>query len=132
MLKKVTISPYAFPGLKLTIGDKRKILEETRTNRVKLSKEDILDIISKESGVGIHEIVSRSRKKEIVNARFIFCSIMKDYYDYSLVHIGEMAGGRDHTSVIHAIEQHRSRVKNEDSYRNLTSIIYEKISLKIK
>lgn len=132
MLKKVTISPYSFPGLKLTIGDKRKILEETRTNRVKLSKEDILDIISNESGVCVNEIISRSRKKEVVNARFIFCSIMKDYYDYSLVHIGELAGGRDHTSIIHAIDQHRSRVKNEDKYRVLTSNIYEKISLKIK
>ena len=132
MSKKVTISPYSFPGLKLTIGDKRKILKDTRTNRVRLSKEDVLDIISNESGVGVHEIVSRSRKKEIVNARFIFCSIMKDHYDYSLVYIGELIGGRDHTSVIHAINQHRSRVKNEDTYRDLTSNIYQKISLKIK
>ena len=126
MLKKVSISPYSFPGLKLTIGDKRKILKD-RTNRVRLSKEDVLDIISNESGVGVNEIVSRSRKKEIVNARFIFCSIMKDYYNYSLVYIGELIGGRDHTSVIHAINQHRSRVKNEDAYRDLTSNIYQKI-----
>jgi chromosomal replication initiator protein len=132
MSKKVTISPFSFPGLKLTIGDKRKILEETRTNRVKLSKEDILDIISKESGVSIGEIVSKSRKKEVVNARFIFCSILKDHYDYSLVHIGELIGGRDHTTIINAIDQHKSRVKNEDSYRNLTSNIYEKISSKTK
>ena len=132
MLKKVAISPYSFPGLKLTIGDKRKILKDTTTNRVRLSKEDVLDIISNESGVGVHEIVSRSRKKEIVNARFIFCSIMKDHYDYSLVYIGELIGGRDHTSIIHAINQHRSRVKNEDTYRDLTSNIYQKISLKNK
>lgn len=126
MSKKVAISPYSFPGLKLTISDKRKILKD-RTNRVRLSKEDVLDIISNESGVGVNEIVSRSRKKEIVNARFIFCSIMKDYYNYSLVYIGELIGGRDHTSVIHAINQHRSRVKNEDAYRDLTSNIYQKI-----
>ena len=126
MSKKVAISPYSFPGLKLTISDKRKILKD-RTNRVRLSKEDILDIISNESGVGVNEIVSRSRKKEIVNARFIFCSIMKDHYNYSLVYIGELIGGRDHTSVIHAINQHRSRVKNEDAYRDLTSNIYQKI-----
>ena len=124
MSKKVAISPYSFPGLKLTIGDKRKILKD-RTNRVRLSKEDVLDIISNESGVGVNEIVSRSRKKEIVNARFIFCSIMKDHYNYSLVYIGELIGGRDHTSVIHAINQHRSRVKNEDAYRDLTSNIYQ-------
>ena len=123
MSKKVAISPYSFPGLKLTISDKRKILKD-RTNRVRLSKEDI---ISNESGVGVNEIVSRSRKKEIVNARFIFCSIMKDHYNYSLVYIGELIGGRDHTSVIHAINQHRSRVKNEDAYRDLTSNIYQKI-----
>ena len=126
MSKKVAISPYSFPGLKLTISDKRKILKD-RTNRVRLSKEDVLDIISNESGVGVNEIVSRSRKKEIVNARFIFCSIMKDHYDYSLVYIGELIGGRDHTSIIHAINQHRSRVKNEDAYRDLTSNIYQKI-----
>jgi chromosomal replication initiator protein len=126
MSKKVAISPYSFPGLKLTISDKRKILKD-RTNRVRLSKEDVLDIISNESGVGVNEIVSRSRKKEIVNARFIFCSIMKDHYNYSLVYIGELIGGRDHTSVIHAINQHRSRVKNEDAYRDLTSNIYQKI-----
>ena len=130
MLKKVTISPYSFPGLKLSLGDKTKILKESIRNRVKLSKEDILEIISNESGIGVHEIVSRSRKKEIVNARFIFCSIMKDYYGCSLVYIGGLVGGRDHTSIIHAINQHRSRVKNEDMYRDLTSNIYEKISLK--
>ena len=127
MSKKVAISPYSFPGLKLTIGDKRKILKDRTTNRVRLSKEDVLDIISNESGVGVNEIVSRSIKKEIVNASFIFCSIMKDHYNYSLVYIGELIGGRDHTSVIHAINQHRSRVKNEDAYRDLTSNIYQKI-----
>lgn len=130
MFKKVKISPYAFPGLKLTIADKREILKDICSNRFKLTKDDILDIISKESGIGISQIISKSRKREIVNVRYIFCSIMKNNYNYSLVHIGELIG-RDHTTIIHAIKQHRNRVQNEELYRGLTTNIYEKISLKI-
>jgi chromosomal replication initiation ATPase DnaA len=131
MTKKKTpsISPYAFPGLKLSENDKRKIRYRLRLFKYRLTKDDILAIISEECGVTIQEIIMRSRKKEVVNARFMFCGIMKIYFGYSLQSIGDIIDGRDHTSVIHAITTFGNRFETEEWFRDTVKGIYEKIGI---
>jgi chromosomal replication initiator protein len=128
-MSRISVSPYVFPGLKLDLKEKRKIQSESRLNGYRLSKDEILLIIAEENGVTVNDIVKRSRKREIVNARFMFCGIVKDYFDYSLVKIGEFIDNRDHTSVIHGITEFKYRVQSEEPFRNIVNRIYNKIGV---
>ena len=48
------------------------------------------------------KVQSKSRKREIVLARQLYCFYMCFYTKLSLKRIGETIGGRDHTTVIHS------------------------------
>ena len=73
--------------------------------------------------------MAKTRKTEVVNGRFIFCGIMKEYFGYSLKKIGEFVGGRDHTTIIHSVEKYHDRYQNEEHYRVLVNNIYNKIGI---
>lgn len=129
---ELILNPYVFPGLKINEKEKRKILSSSIHNHYKISKEDVLEIISQEVGVTMSQIVKRTRTKEVVDARFIFCAILKDHFGYTLQRIGDEMDGRDHTSIRHAIIEYRNRVYQEERFRNLVNNIYNRIGFKTK
>ena len=53
---------------------------------------------------------------------------MKKHFTYSLKRIGSIVH-RDHTSVIHAIEEFDNRLKNEDHFKSMVNNIYSKIGI---
>jgi chromosomal replication initiator protein len=124
----MSISPYCFPGIKLDQNDKRKFKSSVELSKYNMSKEEILEIISQECDVSLSEILTRCRKKEVVNARFIFCAVMKKHFTYSLKRIGAIVH-RDHTSVIHALNEFNNRYKNEDIFKSTVNKIYNKIGI---
>lgn len=124
----MSISSYCFPGIKLDFNDKNKFKSSLKLSKYNISKEEILQIISEECDVSLPEIISRCRKKEVVNARFIFCTVMKKHFKYSLTRIGNIVG-RDHTTVIHAIREFNNRYENEDYFKSTVNKIYNKIGI---
>jgi chromosomal replication initiation ATPase DnaA len=124
----MSISPYCFPGIKLDQNDKKKFKSSLKLSKYNVSKEEILEIISQECDVPLSEITTRCRKKEVVNARFIFCAVMKKHFTYSLTRIGGFVH-RDHTSVIHAICEFDNRYKNEEHFKSMVNKIYSKIGI---
>ena len=82
--KTARLSPYVFPGLKLTQKERENIKNSQRSLRYKMSKEEILEIIAEECSIKVTDIASKTRKTEVVNGRFIFCGVMKEYFGYSL------------------------------------------------
>ena len=124
----MSISPYLFPGLKLDQKNKQQIKNDSKLLRYKVTKEEILEIIANECGITVSQILDKTRKKEVINGRFIFCGIMNDYFNYTLKRIGDVVG-RDHTTVIHAIKKFKDRIRNEDYFRDLVREVYNKIGI---
>jgi len=117
------ISPYVFPGIKL-----QYLPKPSKTQKRGLVKpEDILKIVSQECGVTEEDVLSRSRKGTIVNARHIYCAIMKKEFGYSYESVGQMVNGRDHTTAIHSIKTHQNRCETEEGYKEHTQLIINKI-----
>ena len=56
-------------------------------------------------GVTEDQVISPSRKREIAYCRFFCMKEVKENTIYTLKSIGQMFGGRDHTSVIHALRE---------------------------
>ena len=70
-----------------------------------LSIEEVVRKVSNVSRVGEKDIVGKSRKKEIVEARQVAMYLCRDLLSMSLNNIGLYFGGRDHTTVIHAVSR---------------------------
>ena len=69
-----------------------------------LSIEDIVRKVSEVSRVPEKEIIGKSRKMELVEARQISMYLCRDIMEISLNNIGVYFGGRDHTTVMHAVK----------------------------
>lgn len=66
--------------------------------------EAILQSVISAYGVDMRSINSKSRKREIVWARQAAMSLCKKYTTQSVSRIGQVVGGRDHATVLHAIK----------------------------
>ena len=120
------ISPYVYPGMKNT-DEYRKL---KRFKRDRITKEEILSIVARNCCVNVSEIVSRIRKREVIDARFMFIAVLKTEFGHTLEHIGEFLG-RDHTTIIHALETFRDRYKQYEEYREVADGIFQEIKSKI-
>jgi chromosomal replication initiator protein len=69
-----------------------------------LSMEDVVRKVVEITGVDENNIVGKSRKKEIVEARQTAMFLCRSLLDASLSSVGLFFGGRDHTTVMHAIK----------------------------
>ena len=69
-----------------------------------LSIEDIVRKVSEVSRIPEKEIIGKSRKREFVEARQISMYLCRDIMETSLNNIGVYFGGRDHTTVMHAVK----------------------------
>jgi len=79
-----------------------------------LTIEDVVRRVSEVSNVPEKEIVGKSRKMEIAEARQISMYLCRKIIGTSLNNIGVYFGGRDHTTVMHAvktIDQKREKIE---------------------
>jgi chromosomal replication initiator protein len=65
----------------------------------------ILDETAKFFGFTIEEIISKHRQRPLVTARQIAMYVMRELTELSYPNIAREFGGRDHTTVIHAVEK---------------------------
>jgi chromosomal replication initiator protein len=122
----MNISSYVSPGIKREFVPSTKILR-----RMKISTDEILDIVANNCNVKGEEIKSQMRNGEIVEARHITCAIMRNEFDYSLKYIGKELGGRDHTTIIHSLRTFRNRMDVEEGYRELFEKIKKDVNNKV-
>ena len=69
-----------------------------------LSMEDVVRKVVEITGVNENNIVGKSRKKEFVEARQTAMFLCRSLLNASLSSVGMYFGGRDHTTVMHAIK----------------------------
>lgn len=82
-----------------------------RTTRL----ETILNSVSESLGVSVDDMQSKSRRRQFVIARQLFCYIARIDYHFTLKEIGDMIGGRDHTTSIHSIKMISDLVSIKDN-----------------
>jgi len=96
----------------------RKILENIVNN---IEKEIDIDKIQKSVSlfysVSVNDLKDKTRKKEVATARQVAMYFAKEYTDYSLKQIGQYFGGRDHSTVIHAVQSVNNQIVKDDSFK---------------
>ena len=82
------------------------------TSRIKI--EDILKIVSRHYNVGRTDLLSARRAREVVMPRQIGMYLAKKLTARSLPEIGRRFGGRDHSTVLHAVRKIDQQMKTDE------------------
>jgi len=103
-------------GQPLSIDLARKVLCRSYTSKKKkIDFERVAKYICKYYNFDLSELRSKKRKKELSFARQVAMFLMKKFTNKSLRDIGAFLGGRDHSTVVYAIEKIEKRAaKNND------------------
>jgi chromosomal replication initiator protein len=87
----------------------RDLMQGADSRRIKI--DDILRVVSKHFGVSRGDILSQRRHRSVVWPRQIGMYLAKQLTSRSLPEIGRRFGGRDHTTVLHAIRKIDNELK---------------------
>ncbi len=80
--------------------------------------------------VSIDQLKDKTRKKEIVMARQLAMYFSKEYTNLSLKTIGHHFGGRDHSTVIHAVQTVNDLYDTDSSFKKSVDDLRKKLKLK--
>ncbi len=73
--------------------------------------------------IEVEVLKSKSRKREILQARQIAMYLSKEMTDFSLVQIGAELGGKDHSTVLHACKTIKNLINEDENIKNYVTDI---------
>ncbi len=104
----------------------RSIIGEIKSH---ITIEDIQRIVCDYFNIPENFIRAKNRKQEIVLARQLAMYLSKEITNSSLKTIGLHFGGRDHSTVIHAIQTIEDLTKSEKKYNDMLQQLRSKIKI---
>jgi chromosomal replication initiator protein len=110
----------------ITIDLVKNLIKGTHDNKGKsrISIDDIIEQVADYYKIPINNIREKNRRKEVAHARQVAMYIAKSITNHSLKSIGLNFGGRDHSTVIHAISQIENQKKSDENLeRDINYII---------
>jgi chromosomal replication initiator protein len=85
----------------------------------------ILEATAATFGFSVEDLCGTSRRRPLVNARQIGMYVFRELTDFSYPAIAREFGGRDHTTVIHAVEKVGGLMKERrQTYDQVTELIF--------
>ena len=92
--------------------------------------EYIQKTVSEYFNVNSDDLKAKTRKKEIVIARQLAMYFSKDFTNHSLKSIGHHFGGRDHSTVIHALQSVSDMLDTDARFRTSVNELKKKFSMR--
>ena len=101
----------------------RVIKRAVKVDNKPLTVDDILEKVCHHYGVSQQNVFSRSRKRDFVLVRQVSMYLAQKYTKMPASRIGQLIGGRDHSTVIHSCTAIEQRLKVDKNFgAELTSI----------
>ena len=94
------------------LGNKKK------NESIEVNIERIKKIITDDYNLKMEDMESKKRTQNIAFPRQIAMYLSRELTDFSLPHIGDEFGWRDHTTVIHAHNKIKEKIENENDFSN--------------
>jgi chromosomal replication initiator protein len=107
------IAYTSISGLPMTVENLMPVLSATSSEKVAVSPPTVLKVVSEFFGISEDDMKSNSRKREISLARQVGMYLMRQHTDLSLPKIGEVFGGKDHTTVMYSCDKITKQLKKD-------------------
>lgn len=126
-LKRVIANAH-FTGASITVEFAREALKDLLTLQAKLvTIDNIQRTVADYYKVKITDLLSKRRSRSIARPRQMAMALAKELTNHSLPEIGDAFGGRDHTTVLHAVRKIQellgTSIELKDDYKNLLRIL---------
>ena len=95
----------------------RGVLGRHRDDRPVLSPERIRETVARRWRVRPEALASKRRTRDLTVPRQVAMYLIKETLDTSLARIGELFGGRDHSTVIHSIRKVEDQMERDPIFR---------------
>jgi len=92
-----------------------------------LTIDDIQRKVSEYYHVSVSELCSKTRTRDVTNARQVSMYLARELTPMSLPQIGNSFGNRDHTTVMHACEKIRSLIIKDSQLKNELNILISNV-----
>jgi chromosomal replication initiator protein len=79
---------------------------------------EIVDAAAGEFGVSREDLLARNRRPEVATARHVAMYLARELTRHSLPEIGRGIGGRNHTTVLHAVNRVTAAVRRDERLRD--------------
>jgi chromosomal replication initiator protein len=127
-LEGVVIKLLAYASITksdITLYLVRSVLKENlKSQKSKISLDDIIEKVAFYYKIPVNKIREKDRRKEVAHCRQVGMYIAKTITNHSLKTIGLNFGGRDHSTVIHAIQNIETMKSSDQTLVNeITYII---------
>jgi chromosomal replication initiator protein len=123
----IRVSAYAsLNRVDMTVAQAEKLLEDLLTDAPtkQRSPEELLNEIARLLGFSVESLRGKSRQRPLVAARQEAMYVFRELTDLSYPSIARLFGGRDHTTVIHAVEKIQRLMKERtQTYDQVTMLI---------
>jgi chromosomal replication initiator protein len=101
----------------ITVDFAREVLHDLLKERATVSVEDVQRVVCERYGLRLSDLLSKKRSRDVAFPRQIAMYLSRKLGGGSFPVIGEKFGGRDHTTVMHALRVIEARLRNDPSLR---------------
>ena len=108
----------------------RVIKRAVKVDNHPLTIDDILEKVCQHFGVTQQQVVSKSRKRDYVQVRQVSMYLAQKYTKMPASRIGQLIGGRDHSTVIHSCSAVEQRMKLDKAFVEELNSIEHSFKLK--
>jgi chromosomal replication initiator protein len=108
---------------------KRVLKDMVKESNTQISIESIQNYVCDYFGIDTNKVREKTRKQEIVEARQIAMYLSKKFTKSSLKTIGLHFGGRDHSTVIHAISTVEERLSTSPKHKRILDELHQRIEV---
>jgi chromosomal replication initiator protein len=110
-------------GTSLTPNLVEMALADLLPQKRNVSPAKILQAVAESEGIRVEDLIGQNRSAKIATPRQLAMYILRHYNEISLPQIGEMLGGRDHTTVMYATK----KVDEDEKLRNRAKKIWDNL-----
>ncbi len=112
----------------VSLEQAQSMLQGMMNNKKKgVTVKKIVSLVAEFYNVTGEDLIKQSRRQEFVKPRQIAMFLARQELSSSFPSIGEFFGGRDHTTVMHAVEKIQNMLAEKESFKQEVDLILDKL-----
>jgi chromosomal replication initiator protein len=115
-------------GSSLTPSLVEVALSDLLPSRGDIEPARVVDLVARKFNLTVEKLLGRDRTRDVAFPRQIAMYLLREETNFSFPQIGEVLGGRDHSTVMYAIEKITDQIKHDDRLQRDIVLLKQQIN----